>query len=478
MHAQDFSGKHQPDLERLVRRYETQLREGSVAFLELDYFLLLIDHYEQQQKNPQALRVLRYAIEQHPFSAVLYIRQAQCLIELERFREALETLEQAKTYEPSNIDLYLTQADAYANLEDLQAVQRTIQEAKPHASREDMAELYVILGHLYELLQDYSNALQSLQKALKRRPDHLLALSRLWNCYEQLENYQDAVDYLTALLDEAPYAHWAWYTLGLAYRYLNDPVAAADAFDYAIVSEERFEPAYWHRIDCLIELDEYGEALDYLERTRESFGEDADLWFRYGQCYEYQGDYAKAREYYAEALKDHNMGGRVHHALGQCYLEEESWHKAEQAFLEAYAADKYNEEFCLALADVYDILDEVDKAHEFYHRALGLAPNLIRIWLHYFEFLIDEESHSLALELVEEARQYVAGVLLDYAHAAILLDQGRRQEGFVVLGHALIQDFSKREYLFRLAPNLEEDAALQRFINDYQVDDYLEPEEG
>jgi len=179
MHAQDFSGKHQPDLERLVRRYETQLREGSVAFLELDYFLLLIDHYEQQQKLPQALRVLRYAIEQHPFSAVLYIRQAQCLIELERFREALDALAQAKTYEPSNIDLYLAQADAYANLEDLQAVHQTIEEAQLHASREDMAELYVIVAHLYELLQDYPNALRYLKKTLKRRPDHLLALSRL-----------------------------------------------------------------------------------------------------------------------------------------------------------------------------------------------------------------------------------------------------------------------------------------------------------
>ena len=172
------------------------------------------------------------------------------------------------------------------------------------------------------------------------------------------------------------------------------------------------------------------------------------------------------------------MNGRVHYALGQCYLEEEAWYKAKEAFLQAYAADKYNEAFCLSLADIYDILDEVGKAHEFYHRALGLAPNLIRTWLHYFEFLIDEESHSLALELVEEARQYVDGVLLDYAHAAILLDQGRRQEGFVVLGHALVQDYSKRQYLFRLAPNLEEDTALQRFISDYQVDDYLEPEEG
>lgn len=478
MHAQDFSGSYQPDLDRLIRRYENQLRDGQVAFLELDDFLLLIDHYEQQQQPEQALDVLRHAIKQHPFSAVLYIRQAQCLIVLERYHDALDALEIAHTYEPSNIDLYLTQADAYANMEELGAVHETISAAKPYANREDMAEFYVILANLYELLKDYPNALRYLKKTLDRRPEHLLAISRLWSCYEQTEQYQDAVDYLTRLLDEAPYSYWAWYTLGLAYRYLANPLEAADAFDYAIVSNEQFEPAYWHRIDCLIELDLFGEALDYLERTRERFGEDADLWFRYGQCYEYQNDFDQARAYYTKALQDHNMGGRVHYALGQCYLEEEEWHKAEQAFLEAYAVDKYNEEFCLALADVYDVMDEVEKAHEYYHRAIGLAPELIRTWLHYFEFLIDEQTHSLALELVEEAREHVGGVLLDYAHAAILLDSGRRQEGLAVLGSALALDYDQREYLFRLAPDLEEDASLHRFINDYQVDDFLEPEEG
>ena len=478
MHAQDYSGNPPTDLQRLVRRYETQLRKGHVSFLELDHFLLLIDHYEQHQQTDQALSVLRYAMEQHPYSAVLHIRQAQCLIELERYNDALDVLEIAQTYEPSNIDLYLTQADAYANLEDLDAVHDTIRAAKLHAGVEDLAELYVILANLYESLKDYPNALRYLKKTLRRRPDHILALSRLWNCYEQTEQYQEAVDYLLQLLDEVPYAYWAWYTLGLAYRYLERPLDAAEAFDYAIVSNERFEPAYWHRIDCLIELDEYGEALDYLERTRELFGEDADLWFRYGQCHEYQGRLDQARIYYTKALQDHSMNGRVYYALGQCHLEEEAWRKAEQAFLQAYAADKYNEDFCLALADVYDVLDEVDKAHEYYHRAIGLAPEQIRTWLHYFEFLIDEESHALALELIEEARPHAGGVLLDYAHAAILLDSGQRQAGLTVLGQALVEAYDQRHYLFQLAPDLEGDMALLRFIADHQMGDYLEPEEN
>lgn len=481
MHAQDYSGEHKPDLQRLLKRYETQLQEGQVAFLELDHFLILIDHYESNNQLEQALRILQFAIQQHPFSAILYVRKAQCLTETERYQEALEILETAKTYEPSNIDIYLAQTDVYTRLEDLSAVLESIREGKAHSNPnpDEMAELYVMLANVYEAKKEYAKALKYFRKTLRQRPDHLLALSRLWTCYEQTEQYQEAVDFLTTLIERAPYAYWAWYTLGLAYRYLDQRREAAEAFDFAIVSNEQFEPAYWHCIDCLLELGNMGEALDYLERNREAFGENADLWFRYGQAYEYEGNYARARHYYGKALQYHSMNGRIYYAIGHCHLEEEAWRRAEQAFLEAYSVDKSNEEFCLALADTYDVLGEIEQAHEFYHRAISLGPNLVRTWLHYFEFLIDEDSHAVALEMVGEARGHVDGVLLDYAEAAILLDSGQRQEGFILLGQALIADFSLCRYLFRLAPNLEHDAQLHRFISDYQVDDHLEEaEEG
>ena len=107
----------------------------------------------------------------------------------------------------------------------------------------------------------------------------------------------------------------------------------------------------------------------------------------------------------------------------------------------------------MSLAEVYDVLENSEKAHEFYHKALALAPKDVNIWVHYIEFLIDEESYSIAFEMLDEARKFNDDVILDYAYAAVLLESGQRQEGFVVLGQALIENYEMHEQFFLIAPN-------------------------
>jgi tetratricopeptide (TPR) repeat protein len=252
--------------------------------------------------------------------------------------------------------------------------------------------------------------------------------------------------------------------LGLAYWNAQLWERAVEAFDYAIVIEETFEPAYYYYVDSLYHLERYKEALQYLDDYKRLFGEDGELLYRYGQCYEQQGYYEKARSYYRSVGQYNNLGGRAYYSMGNCYVEEENWTSAEAAFLQAFAIDKFNAAYCLSLADTYDALGNSDRAHEFYHKALALEPVDVEIWIHYLEFLIDEDSHVIALEILEEAKRHIQDVLLDYAQAAILLDVGRRQEGFVVLGNALQEDYELNSYVYRIAPRLQSDLTIGTFI--------------
>lgn len=468
MDAYDYDGEHQPDLKLLVQQYEEMLRGNAVSFLELDSFLMLVDHYEHENNLNLALEVVGHAMEQHLYSASLFVRKAQLLCEQEQYEMAFSLLETAILYEPSDLDIYLTKADIYMRTLQQDKALKTIRIAKNYASEEELPDLYLLESTIYETLKDYTNALKYLKRALKKDPSNDMALSRLWSIYDVTRDYPDAVAFHLDFINENPYSAWAWYNLGVAYMYLGLLEKAAEAFDYSIVIDEKFELAYHFYIDCLIELEDFDLALRYLNEYLELFEQDAEILYRFGQCYEFSEEYAKAREYYVKALQINNLNGRVYYNIGNCYMEEDTWDLAEKAFMQAYSIDKSNEVFCLALADAYDVLENSEKAHEFYHKALAIAPKDVNIWIHYVEFLIDEESYSIAFEMLDDARKFSDDVILDYAYAAVLLESGQRQEGFVVLGQALIDNYEMHQQFFYIAPNLEEDDTVLAFIMHYK----------
>jgi len=467
MEAHDYDGDHQPDLKLLVQRYEEMLREGGISFLEVDSFLMLSNYYEEKNNFDLALDALGHAMEQHPFSAALYIRKGQILSEQERYSEAFSALEMAIIYEPSDLDIYLTKTDIHMRMFEQDKALDALQIAKDYASKEELADLYILESTIYETKKDYHSSINYLKKALQKDPSNDIALSRLWVVFDLTNEYTDAITYHINFINENPYSYWAWYNLGLAYLNIGLYEKAAEAFDYSIVINERFEPAYHSYADSLIILGEYDLAMRYLNEYQDFFEPDAELWYRLGQCYEFKKEYKTARLHYSKALNFNTLGGRVYYNIGTCYADEESWILAEKSFLQAYATDRFNEEFCLALGDTYDALENSDKAHEFYHKALALAPKEVNIWIHYIEFLLDEENYSVAIEMLQEAREYVDDLILDYAEAAVLLEAGQRQQGFVVLGQALIENYGMHIHMFDISPKLEEDANVKAFILQY-----------
>lgn len=468
MEAHDYGGEHQPDLKLLVQRYEGMLREGGISFLEVDSFLMLSDYYEESNDFKGALVALNHAMNQHPYSASLYVRKAQILSEEEQYDKAFEALDAAKIYEPSDLDIYLTKADIYMRLFEQDNAIKVLRKAKEYASGEELGDLYVLESTIYETKKDYTNALKYLKQALRKDPKNEIALSRISGIYDLTKDYADAITFHLSFINQNPYSYWAWYNLGLAYMYLGLIEKATDAFDYAIVINERFEPAYHYYVDCLIGLEQFDAAMRYLGEYLEFFEADPEIWYRLGQCYEHKGDYVKARNYYTQTLQHNSLSGRVYYSMGTCYVEEDEWYLAEKAFLHAHSIDRFNAEFCLSLADTYDALENSDKAHEFYHKALAIEPKDVSIWIHYIEFLIDEESYAVAIEMLDEAKEYIEDILLDFALAAVLIESGQRQEGFVVLGQALSENYNMHTYIYQIAPKLADDVTVTSFILQYK----------
>jgi tetratricopeptide (TPR) repeat protein len=447
----------------LVLQYEGMLAKGNNIFLDSDAFQDLIDYYEDQFEFPKALQAIEHALIQYPFSAVFHIRKAQLLLEEDRLEDANAALYVAKLYEPTNIDVFLTEAEILHQSEDYNAALDMLDKALLYADSNDLEDVFMLEASIHESREDYEASFRSLVKVLEQNPSNEMAYSRLWMCMELTETYEEGVKVSLDIIDRAPYSYWAWYNLGHAYMQLGLYEKAFEAYDYAIVINEDFEFAYRDVIACLFRLENYELAKRYVDDYKELFDTDAEVLLWEGECHEYSGTYDKARERYAEALKIDNMDGRLHYRIGVTYANEEKWKAAQKSFEQAYHLNKDSEEFCIALAEVYNQLDEIELAYSFFKKAIVIAPEETITWISYLEFLIDEEDFDTAAEALSDARRYSNDTLFDFCDVALHYLSGYRQEAAVLLIQ-LLENGHDAGKLFDIAPELQEDPDIRNLI--------------
>jgi tetratricopeptide (TPR) repeat protein len=157
------------------------------------------------------------------------------------------------------------------------------------------------------------------------------------------------------------------------------------------------------------------------------------------------------------------MDGRLHYRIGVSYATEEKWKPALKALESAYKQNKDSEEFCIAMAEVYNQLDETELAYTFYKKAIVIAPEEPITWISYLEFLIDTEDYEAAAETLEDARKYSSDILFDFCEVALLYLNGYRQEANIQL-ILLLEDGQDSAKLFELAPELEDDNEIRKIV--------------
>ncbi len=464
----DFNYNHEEsNVQDLILQYEGMIAKGTTVFLEQDAFQDIVDYYEEEFLYAKALEVIRHALIQYPFSAVFHIRKAQLLLEEDRIEAATEALKIAKLYEPNNVDIFLTESEIFHQAEDYRAALQCLDTALLFADSGDWEDIYLLEASIYESMENYEAAFESLIKVLQQNPFNEMAFSRLWLCMELGETYEEGIAVHLEIIDRAPYSYWAWYNLGHAYLQLGLYEKAFEAYDYAIVINEDFEFAYRDVIQTLFRLENYQLARRYVQDYREHFEVDADVLLWEGECLEYSGDLEAARATYLQALKYDSIEGHLYYRIGVTYSKQNQWKQALRTFEQALMHNKENEEYHIAMAEVYNQLDEVEMAHSYFNKAILLAPEETITWMSYLEFLIDEEAFSSAFEVIADARKYGYHRLFDLAEVAVLLLSGQRQEGMLQMIQFLEEGSSDFYKIFDIAPELKDDTELLLLIRDF-----------
>jgi tetratricopeptide (TPR) repeat protein len=451
----------------LVTDYEALREQGREVVWEEKAFAQVIEYYERENQFPRAIEAINLAIKHFAYSADFYLKKAQLLIDTHQEAQALQVLEAAANFAPFDPEIGLLRAEALSQMGLYEEALDLLNELKPNADSTTLANIYVCEAAVYEHSEEYERMYYALKGALQENPHHEEALEQLWLCVEATRKYEESIALHQEVIEADPYSYLAWYNLGHAQAYLGNYEEAIEAYEYAFLTNEKFEFAYRDCAEMCCEIKQYRKALQCYGEVLERFEPDSELFFNMGQCYQHLADYTSARACYTKALHLDHYNDEILFHIGECYARAGKWKQAVKAFNKAIDMEDFREEYYAALAEACAALGEAEQAAANFKKAVELAPEQTAYWMQYTGFLIESDQVEDALAVLQEAEDYSTGAELLYCRIACLFALGRRQEALYWLAEALVEDFEMYEVLFELLPSLRNDRDVVHLISSY-----------
>ncbi|HVX52756.1 MAG TPA: tetratricopeptide repeat protein [Chitinophagaceae bacterium] len=339
------------ELRELLKQY-ANLRSGkSHAFLEEEAFERIIDHFDDEDDLAQALEAAETGLEYFPYSSQLLIKKADLLIATRRYTDALAILEQAALYDSSDINLYILKTDAYLALDQQQNAVQVLEEALLLFDGEEKIDLLFELADVYDDYEEFDKVFDCLKMILEQEPTNEEALYKICFWTDFTGRNEESIRLHQKIIEDYPYNELAWFNLGAAYQGLKLYEKAIDAYQYAVVIDEKFDYAYRNMGDAYIRMRRYKDAIEVLEKVLELTRPEEVIYEAIGHCYHRLGKFAQARFNYRKASHMNPEDSKLNYKIALTYINEEQWESAVKQLEIAMRIQRNSPEYNLALGE-------------------------------------------------------------------------------------------------------------------------------
>lgn len=454
-------------IDALVLQYESSAKNGKTLFFDENSFLQLIDFYQHEEQLEKAIEVANQAIERYLFSTDFYLRKAELLIDAGKEKAALQTLDQTESFAPGQLDIVLLKAEALTYMDQGSEALELLWEAVPIADKSELGNLYLVESLVYEFNQDYEKMFNVLKHAALLDPKNDEILERIWVAVELSRKYKQSITLHKKVINKHPYSYMAWYNLGHAYAYLGNYKDAIEAYEYAFIINEKFEPALRDCADLCFETGYFKKAIKYYLELFNDAEVDSDLFQRVGECYQQLGNFHTAAQYFRKAINRDPLNDEGYYHLGECYAYHSRWKEATRYYEKALEIEDQREEYFSALGVAKSELGEYELAEDMFRRSVEIAPEEGKYWLEYASFLIGYDRAEDALSLLVVAEITADTAQMQFAQVACLFNLGRRKEACRMLWHVMEEGGEHYNIMFDLLPELEHDVEIHTILSSY-----------
>src|SRR5688572_28317178 len=463
---------YQNDKENIVEllKHYNNLRYGkSAIFLEEESFEKIIDYYDDLEEYTKALEAVELSLEYFPFSSALLLRKANLLLVSRKYHQALEVLEKAEMFDATDVNLYILKTDAYLALDKQERAVELLQEAIARFEGDEKIELLFELADVYDDYEEFEKVFDCLLMILEEEPTNQEALYKICFWTDFTGRNEESIRLHLKIIDEHPYSELAWFNLAAAYQGLKLYEKAIDAYQYAIVIDEKFDYAYRNIGDAYIRLRKYKEAIEALEKVLELSKPEEVIYEAIGHCYDKLHNYAQARFHYRKASHLNPDDSKLFYKIACTYYNEGQWTSTIKQLESALKIHRHQFEYNLLMGEAKLQLTQIKEAIQFFSNAVRIKPKNIAGWEALIRCLYQSEFYSEARQQVVAAMDITNGkpIFLFYL-SAILLALGKTKDALLYLETAMRTSPKTLKKFIDLNPSVLQNASVVDVIARYK----------
>jgi tetratricopeptide (TPR) repeat protein len=308
----------------------------------ISYYLIGVC-FANQKKYEKSVEYYKKALKINSDYGEAYQGMADALLKLGKYKDSIEYYKKTLEYKPfifkmidqiGGIGIDIEEQDIYndiiANLE------------KAMKFDKGDAEAYYLIAFTYENLKNYEKAIEYYKKALKMKSDFVEAYYRIGIVYHERKMYERSIENCKKALELKHDHAYAYLNIGSALNNLGKSGEAVEYFKKALkVKPDTFQS--YHNIGIVLASQgNLGEAITNYQKALEINPNFSESYYEMGNVFVKQKKYEKAIEYYKKTIK----------------------------IMPDYADAYFN--IGAALSD----LGKPDEAVEFYRKAIKIKPDM------------------------------------------------------------------------------------------------------
>jgi tetratricopeptide (TPR) repeat protein len=443
------------ELDELLKQYENIRTGRTTGFLDEEAFEKIIDYFDDLEEYPKALEAAEMGIEYFPFCASLLIKKADLLLATRQYKEALEVLQGAELLDSTDINLYILKTDAFLALDQQEKAVALLEEAIQQFEGEERIELLFELADVYDDYEEFDKVFDCLKLILEEDDTNEEALYKICFWTDFTGRNEESIRLHLQIINEHPYSELAWFNLGAAYQGLKLYEKAIDAYQYALVVDEKFDYAYRNIADAYIRLRKYREAIEALEKVLELSKPEEVIYEAIGHCYDRMKNFAQARFHYRKASHLNQEDSRLIYKMACTYYNEGQWSSAIKQLDAALKIHRLQAEYNLLMGECKFQMGLLKDAVQYFSLVVRTKPKNIAGWealircLYKAEYYPEAKQQALAaLDITNHKPVFL------YYLSAVLMAQGKMKEGLLHLEQAMQLAPKKIKKLIDLNPSV------------------------
>ncbi|WP_224484502.1 tetratricopeptide repeat protein [Robertkochia aurantiaca] len=448
-------------------KFESMLKTNDVYFFDSEDFQEIIHHYLDSGKVALAKKAIKIGLEQHPSSSDLKLLQVEVLVFENRFHEAEVLLNQIEAFETFNEEVYIQKANIFSKQdrhgEAIDLLKKAI------ALTDENADIYSLLGMEYLFLDNYEKAREAFLQCLEADMEDYAALYNVIYCFDYLEDFDGAIDFLNMYLDKNPYCEVAWHQLGKQFMSKKMYREALSSFDFAIYSDDTFIGAYLEKGRVLEKMNRYNEAIENYEITLSLDDPTSFAYLRIGKCHERLGNLDLAKKFYYQTVHEDPLLDKGWLAITDFYFKQRNYQKALYYVNKAINIDSENVRYWKRCARINEQLHFYEEADLAYQKTVELGNYELQTWLSWIDILLKlGEYESMVHTLLQALEFYPEHPELEYRLAGTyyLLSDGLK--GRYHLKNALRHNYEDHITFELLFPGVYQMKTVKNIIADFK----------